>query len=284
MPVYERGYKHWEPSGRKADPTWWTIARRGIAEPLRSRRFLILIAIAWVPAVVKGAILYFYYQAGDLAKLLGGTWADIEAPGFFAFLDKQEYAVAIVLAVVGTRLVSHDRRENGLALYLARPLSVADYVAGKGLIVLFYFFLVTLFPVYALSLYGYLVTAGGTGLQMLLLTPLRATVYCLLYGVSLSLILLALSSLGTRTVFVTVGWILVFLGSGQVASIVSLFGGKWLRVLDLPAQYSGAGAWLFDAQPKAGVSPWVSLTLVVLYTLAAAAVLRRRIRPVEVVS
>ena len=31
MPVYERGYKHWQPSERKAVPPWWVIARRGIA-------------------------------------------------------------------------------------------------------------------------------------------------------------------------------------------------------------------------------------------------------------
>ncbi len=284
MPVYERGYKHWEPSGRRADPPWWVIARRGIAEPLRSRRFLALVLIAWIPAVVKGGILYFYYKAGNLAKLLGGSWADIEPAGFFAFLRGQTGFVAIVLAVVGARLVSRDRRDNGLALYFARPLSVPDYVAGKGLVVLFYFCLVTLFPVYALSLYGWMVTAGGTGLQMLLLTPLRATAFCLLYGTSLALVLLALSSLGTRTVFVTVGWLLLFLGSQQVAKVVALFGGQWLGVLDMPAQYHQAGAWLFGAPPQPGYSPWTSLLLVGLYTLAAVAVLRRRIRPVEVVA
>ena len=57
MPVYERGYKHWEPSGRRAAPPWWVIARRGIAEPLKRRGFLFLLMIAWVPAIVKGGIL-----------------------------------------------------------------------------------------------------------------------------------------------------------------------------------------------------------------------------------
>ena len=30
MPVYDRGYTHWEPSGRPSYPAWWVIARRGI--------------------------------------------------------------------------------------------------------------------------------------------------------------------------------------------------------------------------------------------------------------
>jgi ABC-type transport system involved in multi-copper enzyme maturation permease subunit len=284
MPVYERGYKHWEPSGRRADPAWWVIARRGIAEPLRRRRFLILLVIAWVPAVVKGGILYFFYKAGRLAELFGGSWADIQAPGFHAFLEKQKYFVLILLAVVGTRLVARDREENGLALYFARPLTLVDYVAGKGAVILFYFFAVTLFPVYALSVYGYLVTAGGTGLDMLLLTPLRATVYCALSGASIALVLLALSSIGTRAVFITMAWVILWLGSDQIADILTLLGGDWLRIIDFPAQYSRAGAVLFGATPASGPSGWLSLVLVVAYTALAVAVLRRRIRPVEIVS
>ncbi len=163
MPVYERGYRHWEPSGRREAAPWWVIARRGILAPLRTRRFLALLLLAWVPAIVKGVILYFSFQAGDLMKLLGGSWASVDAPGFFAFLEKQRGFVLIVLAIIGTPLVARDRSENGLALYFARPLTLRDYVLGKLLIVLFYFLIVTLAPVLLLALFGYLVTSGATG-------------------------------------------------------------------------------------------------------------------------
>lgn len=283
MPVYERGYKHWEHSGRRAAPPWWVIARRGIMEPLKGRRFLALLVLGWIPAIVKGGILYFTYKAGDLARLLGNTWADIESPGFFVFLEKQKYFVVILMTVIGAQLIAKDRRDNGLALYFARPLTLVDYVAGKTGVVLFYYFMATLFPVIAVSIFGYLVTSGETGLQMLVLIPLRAVVFCTATGVSLSLVLLALSSLGTRAVYITVGWILLCLGTEHLATILVHFNDDWMRIIDFLFQYHNAGAWLFGAQTNGDLSPIVSGVMVVFYTLVAAGVLRRRIRPVEVV-
>ena len=33
MPVHERGYTHWNPSGARVDPPWLVIARRGLLPP-----------------------------------------------------------------------------------------------------------------------------------------------------------------------------------------------------------------------------------------------------------
>ncbi len=63
MPVYDRGYTHWEPSSERAWPAWWIIARRGITEPLKSRWLLVLIIGSWIPAVVKAVIIYFKLKA-----------------------------------------------------------------------------------------------------------------------------------------------------------------------------------------------------------------------------
>ncbi len=284
MPVYERGYRHWEPSGRAPAAPWWVIARRGILSPLKRRPFLLLLLLAWVPAVVKGTILYFSVQSGDLLKLLGGTWADVDAAGFFAFIERQDSFVMILLAIVGSPLIARDRAENGHALYFARPLTLFDYVAGKGLIALFYILVVTLAPVLLLAIYGYLVTSGATGFDMLLLTPLRATVFCLLTGASLSLVLLALSAAGRRTVFVVLGWLLLFSGTQIIARILSLFGGPWMRVFDFRAQYFHAGSVLFGASPRLDYPPLISWLLILGWTIGAWVFLRRRIRPVEVVS
>ena len=82
MPVYERGYTHWEPSAGRAWPAWWVIARRGIAEPLKKRWLLLLVLMSWVPAIVKGGIIYFKLKAGDLADLLSGGWSSVDPEGF----------------------------------------------------------------------------------------------------------------------------------------------------------------------------------------------------------
>lgn len=282
MPVYERGYRGWERSQRRAAPAWWAIARRGIAEPLKRRGFLFLLVVAWVPAIVKGGILYFTYKMGELSKLVGGQWTDISAAGFRSYLEWQTPWVLIILAIVGSGLITRDREDNGLALYFARPLGLGDYVLGKGLITLFYYFAVTLLPVWALCLFGYLSTQGATGLEMLVAIPLRALVYCTLAGTSFSLVLLALSSMGTRTVFVALWWVLLFATEG-LADIMAMFRPE-LRILDFAGQHLNMGALFLGGSGMDGVSPWVSLAVVLALIAAGLGVLRARVKPVEVVS
>lgn len=283
MPVYERGYTAWEHSGRRAFPPWWVIARRGIVGPLASRRFLFLIFIAWIPAVVKGTIIFIKTKTGDLLDLFSGGWASIDADGFLSFLEWQRFFVFLFLAIVGARLIAMDRREGGLSLYFSRPLGLADYVGGKLMIVLFYYLLVTLLPVYVLCIFGYLVSSGATGLELLIVIPLQATVYCLVAGSGMGLVLLAMSSLGTRTIFVVVWWAVVYLGSGAVAAIFSLTGIHALDLIGFTGQYHNAGALIFGTEARLDVAPVLSLLVVCAYAVAAITVLRYRIRPVEVV-
>ena len=82
MPVYERGYTHWEPSGTAGEPGLAGHRPRGITEPLKRRWLLLLVLLAWVPAIVKGGIIYFKLKAGDLIDLVGGGWTSIEPEGF----------------------------------------------------------------------------------------------------------------------------------------------------------------------------------------------------------
>jgi hypothetical protein len=282
MPVYERGYRKWEHSGKKAPPPWWAIAKRGILAPLKRRGLLFLLVVAWVPAIVKGGILFFTYKMGELGTLVGGEWTDVTAAGFRSFLEWQTPWVLIILAIIGSGLITKDRQENGLALYFARPLGLKEYVLGKGLITLFYYFAVTLFPVLALCIFGYLSTQGATGMEMLVLIPLKALLYCTVAGTSFSLVLLALSSLGTRTVFVALWWVLLFATDG-LAEIMAMFRAE-LKILDFAGQHLNMGVLILGGKSIEGLSPWVSLAMVVFFIAVSWTILVRRIRPVEVVS
>jgi hypothetical protein len=284
MPVYDRGYTHWEPSGRQAWPAWWVIARRGIGSGLRHKGVMLMALVALVPAVIKGAIIYFSLKAGELTKLLGGGWTSIEPEGFLRFLEMQRFAVFAVMAVIGAGLIAQDRRDNGLSLYFSRPLGLRDYLGGKALIVVFFYCLVTLVPVYALCVFAYVIAPDATGLQLLLLTPLRATIYCGLTGLSMGLVLLAFSSMGKRTIFVMVWWTILVMGTEALGGIAKGLGQDAFEVVNFLGQYHNAGALIFGAGPRLGVSQAVSVLIVVLWTGFAVGVLRRRIRPVEVVS
>ena len=284
MPVYERGYTHWESTGGRTYPPWWVIARRGITEPLRSRWFLLLLVLAWIPAVVKGTIIYVKARTGNLLDLLGGGWASLSGDGVLAFIEGQRFFVFLLMAIVGARLIAMDRRDNGLALYFSRPLGMFDYIAGKTLIILFYYLCVTLFPVYALCVFGYLVSAGITGVNTLVVIPLQTTLFCLLAGVGMSLVLLAFSSVGKRTIFITVWWTILFMGSEAISALFSAGGFNWLEFLNFAGQYHNTGSLLLGTDPRLDIAQGVSVLSTLLYAALALLILRRFVRPVEVVS
>jgi len=117
-----------------------------------------------------------------------------------------------------------------------------------------------------------------------LLTPLRATVYCLLAGASISLVLLAFSSLGKRSIFVMVWWTIMVSGTETIAAIAEGLGKGSVQAVNFLGNYHNAGSLIFSSGPRLEVNPWVSLAIVIAWTAAAVLVLRSRIRPVEVVS
>jgi len=285
MPVHERGYTHWQPSGLRADPPWWVIARRGLSAPLRKRSSLALLVLAWVPALVMGVQIYIKVKAGQLAELAAGVgWGDISAAGFLTFVDRQDFFVFLVIAILGAGLVARDRQENGLALYFSRPLSLGDYLVGKALVIVGGYLAVTLAPALLLCLFAYLIEPAAVGLELLLLTPLRLALLTLLTGSALALIMLAFSSLGTRTVLVVVWWAVLCLGGDAVGSIGESVGADVLQYANFLDHWENAGSLLMGAPARLPVPPWASLALCVLMTAGAAAILRARVRPVEVVT
>jgi len=284
MPVYDRGYTHWEHSGRRAHPAWWVIARRGIGTGLKHKGVLFMALVALVPAVVKDASSYFTLKAGELTKLLGGGWTSIDPEGFLRFIEMQRFAVFAVTAVIGAGLVAQDRQDNGLSLYFSRPLDLKDYVAGKALIIVFFYCLMTLVPVWFLCVFAYVIAPGATGLDLLLLTPLRTLAYCVLTGASMGLVLLAFSSLGKRTIYVMVWWTILVMGTEAIGGIARGLGRDTFEAANFLGQYHNAGALIFGAGPRLGIPQGASLVVVAAWTALAVWVLYRRIRPVEVVS
>jgi len=285
MPVYDRGYTHWEPTGGRAYPAWWVIAKRGIAEPLKKRWLLLLTLAAWIPAIVKAVMIYVKLKAGDIADLLVGGWTSIDAAGFLTFMEGQRFFVFVLLAIIGAGLISTDRRDNGLSLYFSRPLGLASYIGGKSLVIMFFYAMVTLFPAYGLCLYAYSIAPDAVGVDLLLLIPLRATVYWLISGASISLVLLAFSSLGKRSIFVMVWWTIMVMGTETVGTVgKNLLRNDAFEALNFLGNYHNAAASLFSSEPRLDVAPWVSLVVLLIWTFGAVLILRKQIRPVEVVS
>ena len=139
-------------------------------------------------------------------------------------------------------------------------------------------------PPHPARLFSSLVVPGASGPDLLLWIPLRLALFGALTGAGLSLLLLALSSLAERTVLVVVWWAVLCLGGETVGNIGQALGLSGLQYANLLGHWHNAGSLLLGAGPRLPIAPWSSLVFCALTVGGALAILRARIRPVEVVA
>ena len=132
MAVYERTYKRYTGT---LTPTWGrftVIPRFAFHEVFRSRWFLVFFAVCFLPSVGAGGWIYFrnnMAKAVPIEELQG--LMPIDANFFFALLTVQASLAYCLALIRGPGLVSRDLDNNGLPLFLSRPFSRVEYVAGK---------------------------------------------------------------------------------------------------------------------------------------------------------
>lgn len=272
MPIFDQGYQHWQ--GRLSGHAWrWlAVARHGVRAQLKGRILRLLLLLAWVPALVlvtalalwglleqqSESVLSFLQQllpADVIAKpheYRGAIWTIA-----YSFFFKAELASALFLVmVVGPNLISQDLRFHALPLYFSRPLRRFDYFLGK-LGVIGFFLLATLV---APATGAYLLGVGFSLDISVVRDTYRVLAAGVMYGlvitISAGTLMLALSSLSRRSIYVGLAWagfvFLTFLVSSILIGIrletarreIVLAGLKeWVRGNPPPAGFQMAGPY-----------------------------------------
>ena len=128
----------------------------GIRGFLARRALLGVLIVAWIPFIVRMVQFYLAANFSQTATVLGPS-----AQTFRDFLEQQNFFVFLVTIYIGAGLIAHDRRANALQIYLSKPLTRAEYIAGKMAILLVSSCaLVTLVPA-LLLLIGQIVLSGS---------------------------------------------------------------------------------------------------------------------------
>jgi len=146
VPIHDQGYQRYAGSRTRAGAAWQVIARAGLKTVLAKRKFLALLLVAWIPFVVRAVQIYIsssFQQASFLAPK-GETYRE--------FLETQDIFVFFITVYVGAGLIAADRRANALQLYLSKPLTAWEYIAGKLAILFVFLTLVTFVPAISLLL------------------------------------------------------------------------------------------------------------------------------------
>ena len=278
MPIHDQGYRRYTGSKAAVGKSWQVITRAGVRTVLSKRSFIALMLLAWAPFVVRAVQVYIaanFQQASFLAP---------RAETFREFLEQQGVFVFFVTIYIGAGLIANDRRANALQVYLSKPLTRAEYVAGKFAILFLFLVGVTWLPA-ILLLFIQIMFAGSFAFlrDNVFLLP-AITLFALLQVLVSTMTMLALSSMSKSSRFVGIMYAgLIFFTAAFFQALRGITGRSswaWLSPTNTLAQI---GALIFRADPPSQLSPIVAVITVVTLIAASAWILERRVRGVEVV-
>jgi ABC-2 type transport system permease protein len=280
MPIHDQSYRRYKGDRVSVRSAWTVIALTGIKTFIRKRTFLGVLLFAYVPFIVR--IVQFYVAANyaQAAPLIGPS-----TEVFRSFLEQQNFFVFLTTIYVGAGLISLDRRANALQIYLSKPLTRAEYIAGKMAILATFLLLVTLVPALLLLL-GQIVLSGSFAFARANLYLLPAiTLFSLLEVLIVSFAMLALSSLSTSNRYVAVMFAgTMFFTDAIYGTLRAITGTTRVSWVSFTGSLNQVGDAIFRLPPRYDTPVIVSLIVLLALVTISISVLERRVRGVEVVA
>jgi ABC-2 type transport system permease protein len=281
VPIHDQSYRRYRGHREHVRSAWTVIAIAGIRQFLGRRPMIGLLFAAWVPFMVRSVAFYVSENFSQAADLLGPS-RDV----FRAFLEQQNFFVFLLAVYVGSGLIAQDRKANALQIYLSKPLTRLDYVAGKAAILATFLLFVTWLPAMLLLIVQILLSGSFAfaGANLTLFPSI--TLFAFLEVLVVCCAVLALSSLTTSTRYVAVMFAGVMFFTEAVYGTLRMITGttavSWVSFTGSLAQ---VGDFIFRLPTLRYDTP-VAVSFLVLAALVAVSisVLERRVRGVEVVA
>jgi ABC-2 type transport system permease protein len=278
LPIHDQGYRRYGGTRAALGRTWQVILRAGARNVIVKRSFIALLLMAWSPFVVRAVQIYVaanFSQASFLAP---------KAETFREFLDQQGVFVFFVTIYIGAGLIANDRRANALQVYLSKPLTRAEYVAGKLAILFVFLTGVTWLPAISLLFVQVMFAGNMTFLRNNIFLFPAITLFSLLQVLMASTTMLALSSMSKSSRFVGVMYAgLMFFTTAMFQAIRGITGRSSLAWLSPTASLETLGDVIFRLEPRYDMPAAVAILAVIGLIAASALILERRVRGVEVV-
>ena len=279
MPIHDQGYRRYLGSRAAVGRGWQVITREGIRNVVVKRSFIALLLFAWSPFVVRAVQIYV---AANFAQ---ATFLAPKAEMFREFLDQQGIFVFFVTIWVGAGLIANDRRANALQVYLSKPLTRAEYVAGKLAILFIFLVSVTWLPAILLLMVQIMFAGSFTFVRENIFLLPSITLFSLLQVLMAGTSMLALSSMSKSSRFVGVMYAgLMFFTAALFQAVRGITGRNSLAWLSPTAALEQLGDVIFRLTPRyTDFSAFVAVLTVVVLIGLSMFILERRVRGVEVV-
>ena len=285
MAVYKQTYKGY--NGKQTTPwlRFFILSRYSYARLFQSKFLVLFLATCMFYPLGCALLIYLIHNVPLLTalRLQSGAMPQIDGKFFNVYCVVQGALAFLLTTLVGPTLVAPDLANGAMSLYLSRPFSRTQYVAGKMTILLVLLSLITWVPGIVL----YLIQAGceGWGWARINAWLVGSIVLGLgIWIVVLSLIALALSA-WVKWKIAAGAMILgvFFAGAGFGAAINNVTRTHYGALIDLMQVVHTIWSDLFrtGSRPDLSVTQaWVVLSVTCALCLG---LLARRIRAFEVV-
>ena len=276
--IHDQGYRRYRGRRIAHGRAWAVIARYHILPTIRRRWFLGLLLFAWAPFVVRAVLIYV------AANVTQATFLRTTAQTFREFLAQQAFFVFLItIALSG--LIADDRRAHALQIYLSKPLSRVEYIAGKLVVVLTFVLGVTLLPALMLLLIQVIFAGSAAFLRDNLFLVPAIVLYTVVEALLSAFSLLALSSLSSSRRFVAIMYAGVIFFSGAMYQALRRMTGSrswaWISPTDTLGVIGDAA---FRVRGTPAIPPVIALIVIAILIAVSILVLERRVRGVEVVT
>ncbi len=281
MPIYDQGYRRYEARAALHQIRFWPITREALRAVLMKRAFLGLLAVSFLPFLFRVGQIYVVTRFPEAGRVL-----PVDGRLFGQFLNTQ-IGFTILLSIFGASgLVANDLRTGGILVYLSRPLTRRDYVLGKLGVPLALNLAVTLVP--GLVLYAAaLALAPDQFLEWDLAWIGPAIVaHALVIGLFVSLLSLAASALSRSARVAGLAFFGLLFGLEMVRLVLQHGFGRGEAVLvSFQADLRSLGSALFGlGDPELAIHWAAPAAVLLVVSLACLAILRARVRAVEIVT
>ena len=287
MAVYKRGYQRYEGvrTGRFArlmvlpGYTWRNM--------LKKRLMVSLLIMSMFYPIFCIVFLYLSNNLDVLVNIgagLDNKFLQIDSRFFLTFMWVQAGFSIVISVFAGPSLVAPDLSNNALQLYFSRPFSRAEYVFSRMMVLLGLLFLVTWIPGLVLF-FMQSCMAGWDWFAQNWNLGLGVFIGLLLWIMLVSLVAMAGSAYVRKRIMAEAFILAVFFIPIVGANIFNnLFNVTWASLLNPWQVINQIWHWLLGATTESGPTVfncWLAFFAMITLLLA---VLRRKLRPVEVVS
>jgi ABC-type transport system involved in multi-copper enzyme maturation permease subunit len=236
MPIFDQGYQHWKGDLSGHGWRWLVVMRQGLRGQLKGWAPRLLLMAAWAPAAVLVAAICLwglFEQKNkwivDLVKPIVPASVSVDPHvyrqavwtiAYSTFFQTEIFFIMLLVVLIGPNLISRDLRFNAFPLYFSRPLTRFDYFLGKLGVIATLVAAVAILPALAAYVLGVCFSLDLGVIRDTWRLPLASALYGLLIVVSVGTLMLALSSLSRRSLYVSIAWVGFWIVSSTVSSVL----------------------------------------------------------------